>query len=70
MKPLRARRTYFDMSAIVQCPRIERFSYHGVLAHQDDGLTTESRTDFVHLLGRDIVDGNNEDGLVLVEKVL
>lgn len=47
-----------------------RKTYHGVLSHQDDGLSTESATDLVHLLGRDIVDGDDEDGAVLLEKAL
>merc|ERR1712072_167360 len=43
---------------------------HGVLTHQYDTLTTEGLTDLVHLLGRDIVDLDDEDGLVLLEEVL
>jgi hypothetical protein len=43
-------------------------SYHGVLAHQDNTITTESVSDLVHLLGADIVDGDDEDALVLPEK--
>lgn len=45
-------------------------TYHGVLTHQYDTLTTEGLTDLVHLLGRDIVDLDDEDGLVLLEEVL
>jgi hypothetical protein len=44
--------------------------YHGVLAHQDDTLATEGLTNLVHLLRRDIVDGDDEDGLVLLEQAL
>lgn len=43
---------------------------HGVLAHQDDTLAAHRLTDLVHLLRRDIVDGDNEDGLVLLEESL
>lgn len=43
---------------------------HGVLAHQDDTLATERLTNLVHLLGGDIVDGDNEDGLVLLDEAL
>ena len=35
---------------------------HGVLAHHDDTLATESNTDLVHLVGTDIVDVDDEDG--------
>lgn len=45
-------------------------AYHSVLAHQDDTLTAHGDTDLVHLLGRDIVDGDDEDGLVLLEQAL
>ncbi|XP_077659998.1 uncharacterized protein AFUA_1G05090 [Aspergillus fumigatus Af293] len=45
-------------------------TYHSVLTHQDNGLATESETDLVHLLRADIVDTDNEDGLVLIEKAL
>jgi hypothetical protein len=43
---------------------------HGVLAHEDDALTAERHSDFVHLLGRDIVDGDDEDALVFLQEVL
>merc|ERR1712000_638947 len=43
---------------------------HGVLAHQDDTLSTEGDADLVHLLGRDIVDGDDEDGLVSLKESL
>jgi len=43
---------------------------HGVLAHQDDTFATERLTNLVHLLGGDIVDGDNEDGLVLLDEGL
>jgi hypothetical protein len=49
---------------------LESTADHGVLAHQDNGITTESLTDLVHLLRRDIVDGDDEDGLVSLEKRL
>ena len=35
---------------------------HGVLAHDDDTLATESDTDLVHLVGTDVVDIDDEDG--------
>ena len=41
---------------------------HGVLAHEDDTLAAERLTDLVHLLRRDIVDGDDEDALVLLEE--
>jgi hypothetical protein len=43
---------------------------HGVLAHENDTVGTERLADLVHLLGRDIVDGDDEDALVLLEKGL
>lgn len=43
---------------------------HGVLAHEDNTLTTETHTNLVHLLGADIVDGDKENSLVLVKKPL
>ena len=45
-------------------------TYHGVLAHQDNTLATETQTNLVHLLRADIVDTDNEDRLVLVEQAL
>jgi hypothetical protein len=45
-------------------------TYHGVLAHQDNTLASESMSDLVHLLRADIVDLNDEDGLVLLEQAL
>jgi hypothetical protein len=33
---------------------------HGIFAHEDDTFTTKGDTDFVHLLRRDIVNGNDE----------
>lgn len=45
-------------------------SHHGVLSHQDNSLTTERATDLVHLLGRDIVDGDDENASVLLEQAL
>jgi hypothetical protein len=45
-------------------------SYHGVLAHQNDTLTTEGMSDLVHLLGADIVNADDEDGLIFFEEAL
>jgi hypothetical protein len=45
-------------------------SYHGVLSHQDNALSAESVTDLVHLLRAHIVDGDDEDALILLEKAL
>lgn len=42
--------------------RTKRTADHGVLAHHDDSLATESDTDLVHLVGTDIVDIDDEDG--------
>jgi hypothetical protein len=43
---------------------------HGILAHQDDRLPAKRMADFVHLLGADIVNGDDEDGFVRVEQAL
>lgn len=43
---------------------------HGVLAHQDNSLATQSDTDLVHLLRADIVDTDDEDSAVLIEQGL
>lgn len=45
-------------------------TYHGVLSHEDDGLSTKGDTDLMHLLRRDIVDIDDEDLAVLLEKLL
>jgi hypothetical protein len=45
-------------------------TYHGVLAHQDNTLTAEGLTNLVHLLRRDIVDRDDEDGPVLLQQAL
>jgi hypothetical protein len=44
--------------------------YHSVLSHQNDTASTEGQTDLVHLLRADIVDGDDEDGAVVLEKRL
>jgi len=49
---------------------LQRTADHGVLAHEDDTLAAERVADLVHLLRRDIVDGDDEDALVLLEKRL
>ena len=46
------------------------FAYHGVLAHQHDTLPAQALPDLVHLLRGDIVDGDDEDALVLLEQSL
>lgn len=43
---------------------------HGVLSHEDDTLAAQRLADLVHLLRRDIVDGDDEDALVLLEERL
>jgi hypothetical protein len=43
---------------------------HGVLAHQDDRLPSKRMADFVHLLGADIVNRDDEDGFVLLKQAL
>jgi hypothetical protein len=43
---------------------------HSVLAHEDNSVTAEGDADFVHLLGCDIVDRDDEDTFVSLEKRL
>lgn len=43
---------------------------HGVLAHEHNTLTAEGDADLVHLLGRHIVNADDEDALVLLEEGL
>jgi hypothetical protein len=43
---------------------------HGVFAHEHNTLAAERLTDLVHLLRRDIVDGDDEDALILFEERL
>ncbi len=45
-------------------------THHGVLAHQDHTLSAERLPDLVHLLRRDIVDRDDEDGFVLLQQAL
>jgi hypothetical protein len=45
-------------------------TYHSVLSHQNDTVTTKGLSDLVHLLGADIVDTNDEDGGVLLKEAL
>lgn len=47
-----------------------RISYHSVLSHQDDTLSTEGLSDLVHLLRADIVNGDNEDAGEFFEETL
>lgn len=49
---------------------LEGTTNHGVLTHQNDSLTTEGLTNLVHLVGTNIVNIDNEDGLVLFEESL
>ena len=68
MKPLIARRTCRDKLAVPRYQSRYENSHHGVLAHQDNALTSEGESDLVHLLGADIVDADDEDGPVLLEQ--
>jgi len=45
-------------------------THHSVLSHQNNTLSTDRHTDFVHLLRADIVDIDQEDGLVVGEQAL
>ncbi len=74
MKPLMARRT-LGPGSIRQAIAITRLKlYHRVLSHQYDtrdiSSTSQALSDLVHLLGTDIVDGDNEDGFILLEQSL
>lgn len=56
--------------AVIYMVLLSQLSYHGVLSHQDNTLSAERLSDLVHLLGADIVDGDNEDAAILLEKAL
>lgn len=45
-------------------------SYHSILPHQHHPLTSQTLPNLVHLLRGDIVDGDDEDALVVVEESL
>lgn len=49
---------------------LQRAADHGVLAHEHDAFAAQRLADLVHLLRRDIVDGDDEDALVLLEERL
>lgn len=49
---------------------LEGTADHGVLAHQNDTLAAHRLSDLVHLLRRDIVDTDDENGLVLLKECL
>jgi len=49
---------------------LQRTADHGVLAHQDNTLAAHGLTNLVHLLRRDIVDSDNENGAVVLEQAL
>jgi len=44
-----------------------RLSGNRVLAHQENGLATQGDTNLLHLVRADVVDGADEDMLVLLE---
>ena len=43
---------------------------HGVLAHENDGESSQGTTDLLQLLGSDIVCADNEALRILIEKLL
>ena len=43
-------------------------SYHSVLAHQHYTIAAQGLADLVHLLGADIFDSDNENGLVVLQQ--
>jgi hypothetical protein len=47
---------------------LQSTAHHGILAHENDTLSTERLADLVHLLRGDIVDGDNENAAVLLEE--
>jgi hypothetical protein len=47
-----------------------KWSHHGILAHKDDTLPTETQPDLMHLLGADIVDGDDENRIIRFEHTL
>jgi hypothetical protein len=55
---------------VVANEALQRAAHHCVLAHEHDALAAEGLADLVHLLRRDIVDGDDEDALVVLEEDL
>jgi len=45
-------------------------THHGVLAHENDALASKGLPDRVHLVGADIVNCDDENGLVLLQQGL
>lgn len=43
--------------------------HHGVLAHEDDGVTTETLPDVLELVGSDIVCGDDQHLRVVVQEL-
>ena len=43
---------------------------HCIFAHKNDAFSSQTFPNLVHLLRADIVNGHNEDGLVLFEQIL
>merc|ERR1712230_8929 len=67
--PFNVRQETFVLRVLID-ESLERTSDHGVLAHQNHCFASEGLADFVHLLRGDIVNADDEDGLVLVEQAL
>lgn len=69
MKPFRARRSWRKFESIaVALHHVTLETNQSVLAHQNNSLTTHGDTGLVHLLGADIVDADDENGLEFLEK--
>lgn len=65
-----ARRTWNRELALRSPPVNFVSSHHSVLAHQDNTLSAEGASDFMHLLGADIIDTDDEDRFVLLQQAL
>lgn len=48
----------------------DRFSHHGVFAHEHDTRSTESDTNLLHLLGTHIVRANDKTFRIFVQQIL
>merc|ERR1712004_830436 len=59
----------FLQIGVVNHMTTDGFAHHGVLSHENDGLTTEGNTDLLHLLGSDIVSIDQETLGVFVQKL-
>lgn len=57
------RRVVFEMPT-------DSFAHHGVLTHENDGMSAKGHTDLLHLLGADIISADYEAFRVFIQQLL